>query len=133
MMLLNKKQKTLLAVDSAVNLIIGAFLLLFPVGMLEILGLPQVSHYFYTTILGAVIFGIGIALLVDLFGASKNVRGLGLGGAIAINLCGGLVLLLWLIFCPIESPIRGKIILWSVALVVLVVGITELMTRSWKT
>ena len=132
-MLLNKKQKTLLGVDSTVNFIIGALLMLFAAGILEILGLPQVSHYFYTTILGAIIFGIGIALLVDLFGASKGVRGLGLGGAIVINFCGGLVLLLWLIFCPIELPLRGQIVLWSVAMVVLVVGITEFVTGSWKT
>lgn len=132
-MSLNKKQKLLLAVDAVVNLVLGVLLLLFPAGMLELLGLPQVSHHFYTTILGAVIFGIGIALLIDLLGDSYGVRGLGLAGAIAINLCGGGVLLVWLIVRPFELPVRGHVVLWSVAVVVVGVGLMELITGSWKT
>ena len=128
-----KATATLLAVDAAINVLLGGLLLLFPAGMLEFLGLPPVVHHFYTTILGAVLFGIGIALLIDLFGASHGVRGLGLGGAIAINLCGGGVLLLWLIFRPFELPIRGHAVLWFVAVLVLGVGLVELVTGSWKT
>ena len=131
-MSLNNKQKVLLAIDALVNLILGSLLLSLPAGMLEFLGLPAVAHYFYTTILGAVIFGIGIALLIDLFGASRGVRGLGLGGAIAINLCGGGVLFLWLIFHSLKLPLRGHIILWTVAVLVLAVGLIELVTGSWK-
>jgi hypothetical protein len=129
---LNKKQKALLAIDAAVNLLLGALLLLFPAGLLDFFGLPQVSHHFYTTILGAVIFGIGIALLIDLFGAPQRIRGLGLGGAIAINLCGGGALLLWLLFRPFDLPFRGHVVLWSVAVVVLGIGVTELFTGAWK-
>lgn len=132
-MLLNKNHKALLAIDAAVNLMLGTLLLLFPVGMRGLLGLPQVLHYFYTTILGAVIFGIGIALFMDLFCAPQGIRGLNLGGAIAINLCGGGALLLWLLFRPLDLPLRGIILLWSMAAVVLGIGITELVTRSWKT
>jgi hypothetical protein len=128
----SKKQKALLAADAAVNLALGALLLLFPAGMLDFLGLPLVSHHFYTTILGAVIFGICVALLIDLFGAAQGIRGLGLGGAIAINLCGGGVLLIWLLFRPFDLPFRGHLVLWSVAVVVLGIGIVELITKSWK-
>lgn len=128
----NKKQKVLLAIDAVVNLILGSLLLSFPAGMIEFLGLPAVAHYFYTSILGAVIFGIGIALLIDLFGASHGVRGLGLGGAIAINLCGGGVLFLWLILASFALPLRGHIILWAVAVLVLAIGLIELITGSWK-
>ena len=129
----SKTQSVLLGVDAAVNLILGGLLLLFPAGVQEALGLPQVSHHFYTTILGAVIFGIGVALLIDLFGAARGIRGLGLGGAIAINLCGGGVLLMWLLFSPFDLPIRGHIVLWSVAVVVLGTAVVELITRSWQT
>ena len=131
-MSLHKKQKILLAIDAFVNLMLGTLLLSFPVGILKFLGLPAVAHYFYTSILGAVILGIGIALLIDLFGASHGVRGLGLGGAIAINLCGGGVLFLWLIRGSFAMPLRGHIILWTVAVVVLAVGLIELITGSWK-
>lgn len=129
---ITRTQSALLSIDAAVNLVLGGLLLLFPAGVLEILGLPKVSHHFYTTILGAVIFGIGVALLIDLFGAARGIRGLGLGGAIAINLCGGGVLLLWLLFRPFVLPIRGHVVLWSVAVVVLGIGIVELITKSWR-
>lgn len=128
-----ENQKTLLAIDAAVNLLLGALLLLFPIGIPRLLGLPQVSHHFYTTILGAVIFGIGIALLLELLGAPWGMRGLGLEGAIAINLCGGSVLLLWLLWRPFDLPVRGHVVLWSVAAVVLGVGMAELFARFRNT
>ena len=129
---MNKNQKGLLWIDAVVNVILGALLLLFPAGMLDLLGLPAVANYFYTTILGAIIFGIGIALLIDLFGASHGFRGLGLAGAIVINLCGGGALLIWLLFSPFDLPIRGDVALWTVAIIVLGIGIVELATKSWK-
>lgn len=128
----NRKQRVLLTVDAAINLILGGLILAFPAGMRELLGMPPVVSYFYTTILGAVIFGVGIALLVELIGASRSISGLGLGGAVAINLCGGGALLVWLIVSPVDLPLRGAIILWIVAVVVVVVGIIELITGSWK-
>ena len=57
------KIKTLLIVDGIVNLILGILLILFPFGIAQVLGVPQSISNFYPTILGAVLFGIGI--LVD--------------------------------------------------------------------
>ena len=128
----SRTQSGLLGIDAVVNLVIGGLLLLFPAGFLDILGLPQVSHHFYTSILGAVVFGIGLALLVDLFGAGRGIRGLGLAGAITINLCGGGALLFWLLFHPFDIPARGQAVLWSVAIVVLGIGVVELVTKSWQ-
>jgi hypothetical protein len=126
------KHQLLLTVDAIVNLAIGILLLLFSAGMLELLGLPKTDTYFYATILGGVIFGIGIALLIELLGAPRGVRGLGLGGAIAINLCGAGVLISWLLFGQLELPLRGQIILWIVAVAVLGIGFVEIAARSWK-
>ena len=84
----------------------------------------------YPTILGGVIFGIGIALYVERYGYKSGIRGLGLGGAIAINICGGLVLLIWLLVNPFDLPIRGYIVLWIIALLVLLLGIKELASKS---
>ena len=106
--------------------------MLLPAGVLNVLGLPPVSHHFYTSILGAVILGVGLALLVDLFGAARGIHGLGLAGAITINLCGGCALLFWLLFYPFDIPVRGHAVLWSVAIVVLGIGIVELATWSWQ-
>jgi hypothetical protein len=94
--------------------------------------LPETSTFFYPSILGAVIFGIGIALLLEFAGSRARVRGLGLGGAIAINLCGGGALLVWLLAVPLALPLRGKIVLWVVAVLVLAIGVAEVAARSWR-
>ncbi len=60
--------RILLASDGIVNLVLGTLLLLFPAGLVELLGLPLTNTYFYASILGAVIFGIGLALLLELYG-----------------------------------------------------------------
>lgn len=129
---MEKKHEILLTIDGIINLALGMLLMLFPVGIAELLGVPKSPLDFYPTILGAVIFGIGIALLIERYGFSRNIRGLGLGGAIAINLCGGLALLVWLLCSPLDIPVRGYVILWSIAIVVVVVGMVEVVTKSWK-
>ena len=129
---MKKKHAILLTIDGIINLALGMCLMLFPVGVAELLGVPKSSLNFYPTILGAVIFGIGIALLIERYGVTRTIRGLGLGGAIAINLCGALALLVWLLCCPLDIPARGYVILWSIAIVVLLVGIIEVVTKSWR-
>jgi len=129
---MKKKHEILLTIDGIINLALGILLMLFPVGVAELLGVPKSALNFYPTILGAVIFGIGIALLIERYGFLRNIRGLGLGGAIAINLCGALALLVWLLCCPLDIPVRGYVILWSIAIVVLLVGIVEIVTKSWQ-
>jgi hypothetical protein len=117
-------RSTLLKVDAAINLILGALLMAFPAKLIKALGVPMADPSFYPTILGGVLFGIGLALLIECYRKSKRVIGLGLGGAIAINLCGGLVLAAWLLSDKLTLPLRGQIFLWS--LVVLLVGISLL-------
>ena len=126
------KHKILLAIDGTVNIVLGAALLFCPAGLLEILGLPGTNTFFYTSILGAIIFGIGFALFIELLGAPVKARGLGLGGAIAINLCGGGVLLFWLVAVPLNISLRGCVVLWLVAIIVLAIGVAELLAQSWK-
>ena len=124
--------KTLLVIDALINLLLGVLLLFFPAGIVQSLGLPLTNTNFYPSILGAVLVGIGVALLIERYGASKNIRGLGLGGAIAINLCGAGVLLMWLIIVPFHIPLRGMVILWSIAIIVLMVGFVEIIAKSWR-
>ena len=123
--------KILLLIDCIVNVILGILLLLFPVGIVEFLGLPVTYTNFYPTILGAVILGIGLALLLELIGFSKQMRGLGLGGAIIINIVGSSVLLCWMIFGGLDIPLKGRIILWIIGLLVFSIGIVELVLKSW--
>ncbi len=62
---MEEKHEILLSIDAAINLVIGVLLLLFPLGIPEIVGVPRSNMNFYPTILGGVIFGIGIALLME--------------------------------------------------------------------
>ena len=129
---MNSRNKILLTIDGIVHILLGILLLLFPFGIAEYLGVPKSNSSFYPTILGGVILGIGIALLFERYGYGKNFRGLGLGGAIIINIVGSTVLLLWLIFANLQIPFRGYIILWFIGIGVFVIGIAELIGKSWK-
>jgi hypothetical protein len=99
---------------------------------MTVFALPKVETFFYINILGAVLFGIGIALLLEYFVGKKGITGLGIAGAIAINLCGSLTLISWLLFGDLDLSQGGAIFLWSIALVVLGIGIVELVSKSWR-
>jgi hypothetical protein len=122
----------LLIIDGAVNLALGAALMLFPSETQKLLGLPRSSTPFYASLLGAVLFGIGLALGMERFAGPARLRGLGLGGAIVINICGAAVLMIWLATRRLDIPVRGVLILWTVAAVVLLVALAEIATIARK-
>ena len=129
---MRQKSKVLLVIDGVVNVVLGILLLLFPAGVLDLLGLPATSTYFYPSILGAVLLGIGVALFIEVHGAPKGVSGLGLAGAIAINVLGGGALLVWLLAAQLDIPRRGHVVLWCVAITVLAIGLVELFVKPWR-
>jgi hypothetical protein len=120
-------KKTLLLADAVVNLVLGALLLTYPQSLVEALGLPAVHSAFFPSVLGGVLIGIGIALLLAWRGGA---HGLGLDGAIAINLCGAGVVVGWLLVSPDSIPTRGRWTLWTVAVLVIGIGLLELRHRS---
>ena len=124
--------KRLLIVDAGINLILGGLLLLYPTGIAAWLGVPQVESSFYPVILGGVLFGIGLALLIEASGGRGRVRGLGIAGAIVINFCGAGVLLIYLVAGALAIPLRGQIMLWAIAILVLMTGVIELLAGSWR-
>ena len=129
---MRQKSKFLLVIDGVVNVLLGILLLLFPAGVLDLLGLPETNTHFYPSILGAVLFGIGVALFIEVHGAQRGVSGLGLAGAIAINILGGGALLVWLLAAQLDIPRRGHVVLWCVAIVVLTIGLVELFVKPWR-
>jgi hypothetical protein len=117
-----------LIVDAVINLVLGVVLLLFCPAVVVWLGIPPSSTSFYANILGAVLIGIAIALVISAAGEkSHRTTGLGVLGAISINLCGGTALALWLIFGELEIPARGSIALWSLVAILIVVSLAELL------
>ena len=118
------KRSVVLLADAVINLMLGVLLLFFSESIIRFLGIPPVESYFYPNILGGVLFGIGLALFLEYFRRPQGLIGLGLGGAVAINLCGGFVLAGWLVFGNLSIPAQGRIILWI--LVVVLVGLSGL-------
>lgn len=118
-----------LTVDGAIDLALGMLLLLFPRGVLTILGMPLAASAFYPSILGAVLVGIGLALLLQRFGGDSGVAGLSMEGAAAINVCGAGALVAWLIGGTLDIPGRGYALLWLIALTVLGVAVVEIALR----
>jgi hypothetical protein len=111
----------LLTIDALINLVLGVLLLVFPAGLVSALGVLPAQVAFYPSILGAVLVGIGIALVIE---RARGSSGLGLAGAISINMSAGLVLAAWLLIGSLDIPLRGQVLLW--ALVVILVGISSL-------
>ena len=78
--------------------------------------------------MGGVFIGIALALFIEAFREKpQGLVGLGLGCAIVINLCGGLVLMGWLIFGRLEIPIHGQVFLWAIAVALVMISSVE-----WK-
>ena len=120
-----KTQKLLILVDAIINLGLGGLLIFFPRALVEALGVPPSESAFYPSILGAVLFGIGLALLIEV----SRGGGLALGGAVAINLSGALVLGLWLLFGGLELPVRGRLILWGLVAILVSISTVELLAQ----
>ena len=120
-----RTSKTLL-VDAIINLFLGALLATFPERVVEIVGAPGTSVRFYPSILGAVLIGIGVALVIECLRRPTRPAGLGLYGAIAINLCGAVFLVGWLLVGNLEIPFRGRVFLWGLAFVLIVISVVEL-------
>ncbi len=114
----------ILWVDAVINFILGLLLIMYTTGIVRLLGVPLVEQAFYARILGGVLLGIGIALVMECYRKEGGLVGLGLGGAISINMCGGLILGFLLIRGRLPIPIHGRLFLWG--LVAILVGISGL-------
>jgi hypothetical protein len=123
---------TLLKVDAAINLILGILLMVFPAKLVQVLGIPLANTSFYASILGCVLFGIGLALLIECYRQSKRFIGLGLAGAVMINLCGGIVLAFWLLWGKLNLPLRGQIFLWSLVGLLIGLSLLEVLAQLKK-
>jgi hypothetical protein len=125
------RKNLLLIIDGIVNLILGGLLLFFPAQLMKVFELPGVETFFYVNILGGVLLGIGIALLLEQFSDRSKMRGLGIAGAILINICGAGALVYWLVFGNLDLALNGSIFLWIIAIIVLGVACAEIISKSW--
>ncbi len=125
------RKSSLLTIDAGINLILGILLVLtipYANQISQIFGVPAVANPFYPSLLGAVLIGIGLALLVEVNRTNpRQFVGLGLGGAVVINLCGGAVLIGWLIFGNLQLSLTGMLFLWFLGLILVAISGVELV------
>jgi hypothetical protein len=119
------KRSVVLAVDAAINIVLGVLLIVFPHPLVNTLGVPASQSAFYPSILGSVLLGVGIALAIQV-SRGERPDGLGLWGAMTINLCGGFALAAWLLWGSLNIPMRGRVFLWSLVGVLVGVSLVEL-------
>lgn len=116
----------LLLLDAFVNVVLGLLLATLPDSVVRFLGAPTTDTKFYPGILGAVLLGIGLALLIEFYRKPSQSPGLGLNGAIAINMCGAFALAGWLLIGALDLPMRGQVFLWAVA-----IGLVAISGFEW--
>lgn len=112
-------QATLLYVFALINAALGFLLVYFPRPVVHFLGLPYTAPRLYARILGGVLFGIGLALIIE----AATGDGLGLTGAIAINLSGAAVLAGCMVFLRLRLPRHGQVTVW--------LAVAALLALSW--
>ncbi len=115
---------TLLWIDAILNLLLGVGLLIFPPALVRTLGLPKTKAALYPRVLGGVLIGVAIALSVE--AVAPTLGGLGLGGAIAINLCGAAVVISYLTGRRLDIDPKGRSLLWTLVVVLIVLSAVEL-------
>jgi hypothetical protein len=127
---LHSKRSRVLLLDAFINVALGLMLATFPDAVVRFLGVPATDTRFYTSILGAVLLGIGLALVIEFYRKSAQSPGLGLNGAVAINLCGAVFLIGWLLCGTLDIPARGQVFLWVVSISLVTISVSELrLTR----
>lgn len=121
----SSRGRPLLVVDGVVNLLLGVLLLTAPDRLVRALGLPEFAGSLYPTVLGGVLVGIAAALFIESRPTEDGAQGLGVVGAVVINVAGAGALTLWLALASQAVPTRGRVTLGIVAAVVFLMTAAE--------
>jgi len=101
-----------LIIDAIINFVLGIVLIVYPVQLIRFLGVPEAMSPFYPSLLGAVLCGIALALVIEYYRSPTGLVGLGLGGAVVINICGAFMFIVLMVRHALHMPFQGYIFLW---------------------
>lgn len=102
----------------------GLLLILAPITVARVVGLPHGDVRLWPRVLGAALLGVAAAIWVE--NDIQNVRGLGLGGLIALNVV-GLVLLVTITVGRVSTTRRGSLALWLTILILFALTVLEII------
>lgn len=115
----------LLLANALLLLSMGAILAVLPATSVLALGLPAGQPAFYRRLLGAVLVGVGLALMMRVL--PTGLGGLGSHGAIVINLSVALTLAALLLTGVGRSSSQGKRLPWLLVIVLLGLSALEVI------
>ncbi len=106
----------------------GVLLILAPGLTIKFFGLPNSDGNFWPRLLGAVLFGLAMASMLQ--GTLRAQGGLGLTGSITVNLVAVAVLGSILILGPATPTKRGRFTLWCLMILLALLSLAELAFAS---
>ena len=110
--------------DALLKLAAGLPLAILPQAAIAVFGLPRVQNGFYARLFGAVLVGLALAVIVE--GRSGHTQaGLGPGGALAINITGGVFLIGQVVLGRSDMSMRGRLLCWGIVAALSVLSIAE--------
>lgn len=109
--------------DALLKLAMGVVLVLSAGRIMKTLGLPSGEQRFYSRLLGSLLIGIGLALMIEAL--PTGWRGLGAGGAAAVNFVAAAMLALLTIGRPGGTNAMGRRLLWIMTASTLAFGALE--------
>jgi hypothetical protein len=114
----------LLWIECLFKLSVGVMLMLGPRVLARVLGLPPAESPFWPRVLGGLLTGVAAAAFIEV--KLKAGSGLGLGGAIGINLAGVAILVSLLILGQTGPHRRGRAVLWILSGVLATLALVEI-------
>jgi hypothetical protein len=101
----------------------AALLLIAPTLSIRTLGLPAAEPSFWPRVCGALMGGIAFAIAA--VGLNWTSTGIGLGGAIAIDVTLAVTLLSTLVIGPTAPTRRGRLLLWVLVLALVALALVS--------
>lgn len=114
----------LLWLETLLKLAGGIVLLLAPLTVIKILGLPPSPGGFWPRLVGALLIGLAAAIFIE--GAWAGSRGLGLAGLVILNLIGAAIVALAALFGGGSPTRRGAFVLWGLVVLLLALALVEI-------
>lgn len=114
----------LLWIETLLKLSGGIVLLAMPRLAIRLLGLPSGDSSFWPRLLGGVLIGLAGALYLE--GATTGSKGLGMGGAVLINLAAAGAVAGHVALNRATGTARGRLVLWLLVALLFLLSLIEI-------
>ena len=114
----------LLTVEILLKLVSGLVLVLAPLSVIKLLGLPRTESGFWPRLLGAVLVGMAIALYLE--GRQPGSHGIGLSGCVIVNFSAVSILGGSLALEAGPPSARGRAVVWTLVVLLVCLSVLEI-------